>query len=125
LFFIAVIFYEMEFAFNGESSFELLTDRTSGVSLKFILRLKQQIPSSGGIACWNCRRDRFERDGGAIDVPEIAVRLCEFDGDLPASADFRVDKDYAAFALFFGEAIHDKDLLAEFYGGLHLEQPAM
>ena len=116
----------MEFAFNGESNFELLTDRTSGVSLKFILRLKQQIPSSGGIACRNRRRgDGLERDGRAIDVPEIAVRLCEFDGDLPASADFRVDKDYAAFALFFGEAIHDKDLLAEFYGGLHLEQPAM
>ena len=116
----------MEFAFNGESSFELLTDRTSGASRKFILRLKQQIPSGGSIACRNGRGgDGLERDGRAIDVPEIAVRFCEFDGDLSVAASFRIDKYYTAFALFFGEAIYDKDLLAEFYGGLHLEQPAM
>jgi hypothetical protein len=116
----------MEFAFNEGSSFELLTDRTSGASRKFILRLKQQIPSGGSIAGWNRRwGDGLERDGRAIDMPEIAVRFCEFDGDLPAAADFRIDKHYTAFALFFGEAIHDEDLLAEFYAGLHLEQPAV
>src|SRR3984957_16940097 len=87
---------------------------------------QQQTPSGGGIARRNGRRgDGLERDGRAIDVPEIAVRFCEFDGDLPAAAEFRIDKHYAAFALFFCEAVHDKDLLAEFYWGLHVEQPAI
>jgi hypothetical protein len=60
-------------------------------------------------------------------VPEITARthLGELDGDSPATARLRFDINYAAFALFFGEAIDDENLLAEFYAGLHVEQPAV
>jgi len=58
-------------------------------------------------------------------VPEITLRICEFDRDLPSAALFRIDIHYAAFALFLGEAIDDEDLLAEFYARLHVEQPAV
>jgi len=58
-------------------------------------------------------------------VPEIAVGICEFDRDLASAALFRIDIHYAAFALFLGEAVHDEDLLAEFYAGIHVEQPAV
>ncbi len=52
-------------------------------------------------------------------MPEITVGVCigEFDSDSPTTARLRFDIDYAAFALFFGEAIDDEDLLAEFYVG--------
>src|SRR5580693_4696111 len=82
--------------------------------------------SSGSIACWRRRPwHRFEQHRGAIDVPEIAARFGKFDGDLPSAAGFRIDKHNAAFALFFGETVDDEDLLAEFYAGPHLEQPAV
>jgi hypothetical protein len=60
-------------------------------------------------------------------VPEITSGVCigEFDGDSPATAGLRFDVDYAAFALLFGETIDDENLLAEFYAGLHVEQPAV
>jgi hypothetical protein len=58
-------------------------------------------------------------------MPEIAARFCKFDGDLPAAAGFRIDKHNAAFAFFFGETVDDEDLLAGFYAGAHLEQPAV
>jgi hypothetical protein len=58
-------------------------------------------------------------------MPEIAVAIGEFDRDLPPAARFRIDVHDATFALFFGEAIDDPYLLAEFYARFHLEQPAM
>jgi len=58
-------------------------------------------------------------------VPEITVRICEFDRDPPSAALFQIDRHYTAFASFFGEAIDDEDLLAEFYVGLHVEQAAV
>jgi hypothetical protein len=60
-------------------------------------------------------------------VPEISVRMRigEFNTDSPATAGLRMDINYAAFALFFGEAIDDENLLAEFYAGLHVEQPTV
>jgi hypothetical protein len=58
-------------------------------------------------------------------VPEIRVGICEFDRDFPSTALFRIDRYYAAFAPFLGEAIDDKDPLAEFHEGLHVEQPAV
>jgi hypothetical protein len=58
-------------------------------------------------------------------VPEITIRICEFDPDLLPAALFRIDIHYAAFAFFLSEAIDDQDFLAEFYAGLHVEQPAV
>jgi len=58
-------------------------------------------------------------------VPKITVRIYEFDSDLPSAALFRIDRHYAAFALFRGEAINDEDLLAESYARLHVEQPTV
>ncbi len=90
--------------------------------------LKQLFPSGRGVARWvRRRRCRLERHRRAIDVPEITIRVCigEFDSDSPATARLRFDIDYVAFALFFGEAIDDEELLAEFYAGLHVEQPTV
>jgi len=42
-----------------------------------------------------------------------------------SAALFRIDIHHATFALFLGEAIHDEDLLAEFYTRLHIEQAAI
>ena len=58
-------------------------------------------------------------------MPEITLRVCEFDRDLPSTALFRIDRHDAAFAPFLGEAVDDEDLLAEFYGRLHVEQTAV
>ena len=58
-------------------------------------------------------------------MPEITVHICAFDRYLPSAALFRINIHYAAFALFLGEAIDDEDLLAEFYAGIHVEQPAV
>ena len=58
-------------------------------------------------------------------MPEITVRICKFDSDLPSGAVCRIDENYPAFAFFLGEAIDDEDLLAEFYARFHVEQAAV
>lgn len=58
-------------------------------------------------------------------MPEIALSFCKFNRDLPSAPLFRIDINYAAFALFFCETIHDQNLLAELYRRLHVEQPAV
>ena len=58
-------------------------------------------------------------------MPEITVRICKFDRDLPSATVCRIDKNYPAFALFLGEAIDDENLLAESYARLQVEQAAV
>jgi hypothetical protein len=58
-------------------------------------------------------------------MPEVAIRICEFDRDLPSAALSRIDVHHAAFAFFLCEAVDDEDLLAEFYARLHVEQPTV
>ena len=55
-------------------------------------------------------------------MPEITVRICKFDSDLPSAPVCRIDENYPAFALFLGEAIDDQDPLAKFYPRLYVEQ---
>jgi hypothetical protein len=47
-------------------------------------------------------------------MPEVAIRICEFDRELAPAALSRIDIRYAAFAFFLCEAVDDEDLLAEF-----------
>jgi hypothetical protein len=52
---------------------------------------------------------------GREDVPKVALFLCEFDGYFLLLVPVcRVYIDHAAFPLFLGEAIHEKDRLASF-----------
>ncbi len=58
-------------------------------------------------------------------MPEIALRVCKFNCDLPSAALFGIDVNYPALALFFGETIDDENLLAELDARLHVEQPTV
>ena len=60
-------------------------------------------------------------------MPEVPVGAPsgEFDGDSPTTPGLGFDGHNAAFSFLFGEAIDNKDLLAEFYARLHFQQPAV